>query len=230
MDENNAPALLEARDLTVELAADARIVRVLDGVSLTLRPGDFVDVTGPSGAGKTTLLRALAHLLPNRSGGLWLKGKPSEEFDPAEWRMAVAMLPQRPALLPGLVLQNLTAPWRLKVRHGATPPDSDTLRREMDRLALSDVALDRDVTRLSVGQQARVALLRLLLTQPVVLLLDEPDAALDPHSASAVSEALRAFAAGGGAILRVRHRESDGSAHTRLKLAGGALTREEGDL
>ena len=100
-----------------------------------------------------------------------------------------------------------------------TPPCAPAL----DRVVL-DAALDRDAARLSVGQQARVALVRTLLTHPRVLLLDEPDAALDELSAAAVSELTREFADKGGAVVRVRHHRSDDIADRRLRLAGGTLS------
>lgn len=218
-----APALLEARALTAELSGDTGILRVLDGVSLSLLPGEIVDVTGPSGAGKTTLLRALARLLPNATGELSLNGIPAADIAPQVWRTTVALLPQKPALVAGDVLANLLLPWRLKVRRHLQLPAADDLREAMDAIELGDVALERDVARLSVGQQARIALLRSLLSGPDVLLLDEPDAALDPSSAAAVLLRLRAFAEEGGAIVRVRHREGDGLAGCRLLLAEGVL-------
>ncbi len=104
-------------------------------------------------------------------------------------------------------------------------PDDSILRAMLDRVVL-DAALDRDAARLSVGQQARVALVRTLLTHPRVLLLDEPDAALDELSAAAVSDLTREFAEKGGAVVRVRHHRSDDIAHRRLRLAGGTLSEE----
>ncbi len=215
--------LLQARDLVVVLPGDSGDIRVLDGVSLELEAGSVTDVVGPSGSGKTTLLRALARLLPDMSGSLVLDGVPAETIPGPEWRAAVALLPQKPAIVEGTVRDNLLRPWSLKVRHGHVAPDDPALRAALDRVVL-DAALDRDAARLSVGQQARVALVRTLLTHPRVLLLDEPDAALDELSAAAVSELTREFADKGGAVVRVRHHRSDDIADRRLRLAGGTLS------
>jgi putative ABC transport system ATP-binding protein len=220
-------ARLEARDLIVELPGDDGVpLRVLGGVSLAVAPGDIVDVAGPSGAGKSTLLRALTRLLPVSLGELFLDGRPTAEIAPARWRASVALLPQKPAMIPGDVRVNLLLPWSLKVRASHTAPDDDALRTGLDQLGLTEVSLDRDVARLSVGQQARVALLRVMLTDPAVLLLDEPDAALDIESASAVMSGVRAFASLGGSVIRVRHRETDGLASRRLILSQGTLIDE----
>jgi putative ABC transport system ATP-binding protein len=215
--------LFQARDLVVVLPGDSGDVRVLDGVSLELAAGGIIDVVGPSGSGKTTLLRALARLLPNATGSLSLDGVPAETIPGPAWRAAIALLPQKPAIVAGSVRDNLLRPWALKVRHGRTAPDDAAMRSALDRVAL-DAALDRDAARLSVGQHARLALVRTLLTKPRVLLLDEPDAALDELSAASVSELTREFAENGGAVVRVRHHRSDDIAHRRLRLAAGSLS------
>jgi len=212
--------LLEASNIRVSLPSDEGTALVLDSVSLALAPGDFVDVAGPSGAGKSTLLRAFARLVPGVEGTLVLDGVAAETIPAAEWRSRVALVPQKPAMFPGSVRDNLLVGWRLKLRHGHQPPADALLRERLDRVHL-DVDLDRDAARLSVGQQARVALLRVVLTEPSVLLLDEPDAALDELSAAAVTEVARDFASGGRAVVRVRHRTSDGAATRRLELHAG---------
>lgn len=220
--------LLEAHELTCVLPGDAGDVRILDGASLAVAPGAIVDVTGPSGAGKTTLLRALARLLPGATGSLSLDGTPAEKIAPAIWRASVALLPQKPAIVAGSVRDNLLLPWALKVRRAtgssahAAPPADAALAAALARVHL-DVALDRDAARLSVGQAARVALLRVLLTTPRVLLLDEPDAALDDASSAAVGEMTREFAETGGGVVRVRHQRADALASERLLLEGGRL-------
>lgn len=219
-------ALLQARDLTAVLPGDAGDVRVLDNVALDVAVGEIVDVVGPSGSGKSTLLRALALLLPGATGILQLDGSPAETFTPARWRCAVALLPQKPVLVDGTVRDNLVLPYRLGVRRQQPAPDDAMLAEGLDRLGV-DAALDRDASRLSVGQVARIAFLRTLFGEPRVLLLDEPDAALDDTSADAVAAMTAEFASGSGAVVRVRHHRSDGIAGRRLRLARGRLAAEE---
>ncbi|MHB1016715.1 MAG: ABC transporter ATP-binding protein [Coriobacteriia bacterium] len=214
--------LLEARELRFERCGDAGPLVVLDGVDLTLHRGEVVDVSGPSGAGKTTLLRALALMQPGVSGVLLLGGRPADAIGHREWRTRIALVPQRPVILKGDVRHNLLAPWSLKIRAEAAPPDDDELRAALDRVGLTDVALDREAVKLSVGQAARVALLRVVLTAPDVLLLDEPDAALDADSAGQVA-ALTAQFAKGGAVVRVRHQRPDAVHTRRMRLAAGRL-------
>jgi len=200
---------------------------VLDGVSFELARGEIVDVTGPSGSGKTMLLRALAQLLPGATGTVFLDGIPASSLGPQRWRASVALLPQKPAIFEGDVRANLLLPWTLRVRRTEQRPKDVALADALARVGLADVALHRDTAQLSVGQAARVALLRVLLTGPRVLLLDEPDAALDETSAGAVASLVREFAEAGGAIVRVRHRGPDGLAGRRMLLVDGHLVAAE---
>lgn len=216
--------LLEARGLVASVRGDdGAIVRVLDDVSLDVPAGTVIDVLGPSGSGKSTLLRAIAWLLPDSAGSLSLAGEPATRMGPVGWRKAVALAPQKPALADGSVSANLALPWSLHARRGEHAPDPQRMRDALDAVGLTDVAPERDVARLSVGQQARVAFARTLLAAPRVLLLDEPDAALDPESSALVSAAVRRFAEQGGAVVRVRHGNDDGLASRRLHLAAGRL-------
>lgn len=197
---------------------------LLDNVRLALASGEIVDIGGPSGSGKTTFLRAIARLLPGAIGNLSLHGVPAADIAAGEWRQRVTLLPQKAALRPGTVRENLLLPWSLKSRSAQTPPADEVLLASLADVALSDIALDRDVSRLSVGQAARLALARTVLTSPDVLLLDEPDAALDDESARHVAEMTARFAGAGGAVVRVRHQRAHESATRRLRLADGRLT------
>ncbi len=197
---------------------------VLDGIDLAIDAGELVDIVGPSGSGKTTLLRALARLLPGVEGTLLFAGAPAEEVVPGEWRRHVALLPQRAAMRAGTVSSNLNLPWTLKVRADERPPGDSQLREALDGVGLGDIALDRDIARLSVGQAARISLLRVILATPDVLLLDEPDANLDDASAEAVRAMTELFVADGGAVVRVRHLRADDLAARRYRLADGHLS------
>jgi putative ABC transport system ATP-binding protein len=212
--------LLLARGLGATRIGDGGPCEVFAGVDLDLAPGTLTDVIGPSGSGKTTLLLALARLLGGATGDMALDGVDAAAIEPQLWRMRVAYLPQRASLVPGTVSENLTLPGRLKVRAAQSPPALSALRGALDGVGLEDVALDRDVSRLSVGQAARIALLRTILTAPAVLLLDEPDASLDDASASQVSRMTSAFVANGGAVVRVRHARTDAEADATVSRTG----------
>jgi len=212
--------------VAVEARQEGRTVTIFEGVSLALEAGEIVDLVGPSGSGKTTLLRVLARLHSRTSGTLLLDGVPDGDIGPVAWRLAVALVPQKPVTMPGTVRDNLLLPWTLKAREGQTAPSDGELRELLSFVRLDDVGLARDSSQLSVGQVARVALCRSFLTRPKVLLLDEVDAALDSESASAVAAVVARLALDGTACLRVRHRPPDGLAARRVKLADGALSEE----
>ena len=89
---------------------------------------------------------------------------------------------------------------------------------------MGDVELGRDVSQLSGGQLARVALLRAFATKPPVLLLDEVDAALDPDSARAIGRLTRLLVGENMTCLRIRHRAADGFAAGTFELKDGALS------
>lgn len=217
--------LLRAEDLRFTLpgADGAPDVAVLGGVDFAVAAGELIDVVGPSGCGKTTLLRALARLLPGATGALSLDGRSADDISPAEWRQRVALVPQVSVMRAGSVATNLALPWDLHVRRGSEPPAPAHLRVALDGVGLSDISLSRDAAKLSLGQAARVALLRVTLTAPDVLLLDEPDANLDDASAAQVRATTERFVRDGGAAVRVRHLRSDDFAARRYRLEGGSL-------
>ncbi|WP_169276217.1 ABC transporter ATP-binding protein [Bifidobacterium moraviense] len=206
-------------------------------LAFSLDAGDIVDLVGPSGAGKSTLLTAIAQLNPHAEAELTLEGTPSTAMSPELWRRQVAYLPQRPTLTGATVREAVLMPFTLRVHRKAADgsslaerrPDEATLRRTLDVVGCTDIELDRPPQDLSVGQQARVCLLRTLLTAPKVMLADEVDAGLDEENADKVG-AILAYAAEhkGMAIVRVRHRSADGRANRTLRLAGGTLTEETG--
>lgn len=203
---------------------------VLRDVGFSLEAGKIYDLLGRSGAGKSTLLRVCALMVGRSSGTLLLDGRPDSDFKPTEWRKNVSLVPQHVSLVPGSIRDNLLLPWSLKVRAGEKSPTDEELRRLL-RLADLDTALGRDCAKLSGGQAARVALLRVFATKPKVLLLDEVDAALDDESSQAVSALTWEMVARGPAettCLRIRHRASDGKEAGAFWLEDGKLEMRQG--
>jgi putative spermidine/putrescine transport system ATP-binding protein len=149
--------------------------RVLHGVDLDIAPGEFVSLLGPSGCGKTTALRVLAGLERATAGAIRLGGKdvsnvPTNKRD-------IGMVFQSYSLFPHLrVAENVAFGLR---RRGVAK--AEAARRSLDALELVGLGhlADRYPHQLSGGQQQRVALARALVTEPRVLLLDEPLSALD---------------------------------------------------
>lgn len=154
---------------------DYGTTRVLHGVDLDIAPGEFVSLLGPSGCGKTTALRVLAGLERETSGAVLL-GEKDVSSVPTNKR-DIGMVFQAYSLFPHLrVVENTAFGLR---RRGVGK--AEATRRATDALALVglDHLADRFPHQLSGGQQQRVALARALVTEPRVLLLDEPLSALD---------------------------------------------------
>lgn len=154
-------------------------------LDLTLHPGELVTVRGPTGAGKSLLLRALAQLDPSDAGRLELLGRPAEAYAATEWRRRVVYLHQSPALLPGTAEENLRAPFQWGA-HGDRSYDRDRTLAWLEPLDRGSAWLERPVADFSGGERQLLALLRALLVEPSILLLDEPTAALDPAATGTV--------------------------------------------
>lgn len=156
--------------------------RVLDSVSASI-PIGATAIVGPSGAGKSTLLRLLNRLADPDAGTIVYRGKPLGEYEPLALRREVSLAPQLPALLEGTVESNLA------YAAGLAGKDLDAGR--CLRLAgLDPDFADRDVAKLSVGEQQRTMLARALAQGPKVLLLDEPTSALDHAARDAIEATL----------------------------------------
>jgi len=193
--------LLEARGVTFRHPRQEGGETGVEGVDLAVGTGEVVAVVGPSGGGKTTLVRLLAGLTRPDAGEVYLAGAPYGSLDLREVRRRVGLLFQVPHMLLGSVADNITA--------AAGLAGEDPVAVEVDHW-LAAVGLDaalagRAAERLSVGQQQRVALARLLAMAPSCLLLDEPTAALDPASTGVVEALLARLRDGGMGILLVTH-------------------------
>lgn len=170
--------LFELRDVGLDRGGRA----VLDSFSASI-PEGATAIVGPSGAGKSTLLRLLNRLADPGRGEIAYRGRPITAYEPLALRSEVALVPQLPALLEGTVESNL----RYAADLAGEPPEVDeTLRRA----GLDPSFAERDVAKLSVGEQQRAMLARALAQRPAVLLLDEPTSALDHATRGAVEATL----------------------------------------
>jgi putative ABC transport system ATP-binding protein len=154
-------------------------------------------LVGPSGAGKSTLLRLANRLEAATSGRVLLDGTDVATMDPRVLRRRVAMVFQRPTPFAGTVFDNLRV---------ATPTVSrDAAIAALARADLDGSFLDRPADDLSGGEAQRMCVARTLVTDPEVVLMDEPTSSLDPQSTRSMERLARNLADGGVPVVWVTH-------------------------
>ncbi len=177
-------------------------------VSLTLRAGRITAVVGPSGVGKSTLLATLQGFVAPTSGTVTVGGVDLTTLDPQAWRSRLGVVGQDPVLVGPTVGDDV----RLRRPH-ATDAEVDAALRAagIDPSTLPDGAATRVgdlASDVSAGQRRRVALARVLLDPPPLVMLDEPTAGLDDATEIDVVDAIRRLADAGAAVVVVAHRPS----------------------
>ncbi|WP_353572470.1 ATP-binding cassette domain-containing protein [Candidatus Albibeggiatoa sp. nov. BB20] len=197
---------LKAKNLILQRGQGQNIKPILSGeqCDFELQQGEFIHLTGDSGVGKSSLLAALARLIPIESGELQLYNQPYQTIEPSQWRQSVAFLPQKPIMFVGSVEDNLLYPLQQIQVQQKLPPTPEQLAEELNTLGLT-ISLQQQANTLSGGQQARLALARLLITQPKIILADEPMANVDANTADFIYKRLQHFCAQGGTVLITRH-------------------------
>jgi ATP-binding cassette subfamily C protein CydD len=214
----------------------------LDGVSLTIAPGERVVLTGPSGAGKTTLLALLLRFVEPAAGTIEVGGAGAggkgvgagdlAAMDVQQWRKQIAWVPQQPYLFAGSAADNIAL--------GQPGASRDAICRAA-RLAGAadfiealpagyDTPLRERGLRLSAGQRQRIALARAFLRDAPLLLLDEPTAHLDPASARVIGSALDTVLADRTVILVSHGQGWSGGGCRVIRLDHGKLVSPAGSV
>ena len=172
MAENNKVTLtLENVSKSFAKVESDEVTHALDNVSVTVESGEFISLVGPSGCGKSTILRLVAGLIVPTLGKVAVNGKEIDGPSPNR-----GMVFQKPTLFPWLTVEDNIA-FSLKVR-GKLEGNQDKVQRMIDIIGLEKFRMDYP-GQLSGGMAQRVALVRSLINQPEILLLDEPLGALD---------------------------------------------------
>ena len=222
--------IVRIRELVKEYRRGAEVVRVLDGLSLEIAAGDFVALMGPSGSGKSTLLNLIGGLDRPTSGALEVDGLRVDQLGGgalARWRADhVGFVFQMYNLLPVLSAErNVELPLLLK----------DLTREQRNRrvaaalklVGLSDRARHRP-RELSGGQEQRVGIARAIVTDPTLLLCDEPTGDLDRKSGDEILDLLQALNREyGKTIIMVTHDPHAAErAHRTIHLDKGLLRED----
>ena len=231
-EQPNALPLTEARGHVVfddvTLSFD-RGGPVLEGLSFTVQPGEVLAIVGPSGSGKSTVTDLLLRLLDPDSGSIRLDGRDLRTLRLEDLRRSVALVDQEPCILHASIAENL--------RYAKPGASDDDLRR-----AVQDAALEAFIERLpdkfetivgergmalSAGERQRIAIARAFLTNPAVLVLDEPTAALDPISEKHVIAGYRVVMQNRTTIV-ITHRLELACQADRVVVLDGARVVEQG--
>ena len=201
-------ALIEVRDVYKRLGNKP----VLRGVNLAVPEGSIVALLGANGAGKTTAFNVITGVYPPTSGHVTLDGKRIDGRSPVEInRAGIARTFQNIRLFQNLtVLDNVLLPCRFSGRRrGRAMAAGESLRAEAVRL-LEHLGMDaalraREATKLSVGQQQRVAAARALIGRPELIIADEPTGNLDPQSSEEIIKLLKELVGTGRSVLFATH-------------------------
>jgi ATP-binding cassette subfamily C protein len=221
-------ARLEVQQITV-LPPGER-TPVLRGVSCAVSPGQALGIIGPSGAGKSTLARALTGVWRPAAGAIRLDGATLDQYDPTVLGTLIGYLPQRVQLFDGTIAENIA-------RLSPKPDDAEVVnaarRADAHEMILKlpdgyDTRVSAASGRLSGGEMQRIGLARAMYGNPVILVLDEPNANLDNAGSEAVNRAIRGFKAEGHAVVIVAHRPAVIRECDLLLMLEGGLVRAFG--
>lgn len=178
------------------------------GISFVLKPGQVLGVIGNSGMDKSTLAKAMVGLLPAATGEVRLGGATLDQYDPDQLGTLIGYLPQNVTLFSGTVAENIarmsTSPEESKVFEAAKRANAHEMI-----LALPDgyqTILHGNDSQLSGGQKQRLALARALYGDPIMLILNEPNSALDSVGTEALNQTVRDFRSSNRAVVIMTHR------------------------
>ena len=214
-------ALLELSNISY-IVKDKSIIR---DVSLSVNQGDYITIVGPSGSGKSTLLKLCSDLISPTSGTITYNDRPLTAIDPESYRREVSYCFQRPYLFAKTVRRNILFPYDIR----GLEPDMSRIEYLFDLLHMPLNYMERRNDELSGGEMQRICLIRSLIFEPKVLLLDEVTSALDATNTSIVENVIDELHKKGITIISITHNEEQSlrTANRRITIVDGQLAKEE---
>jgi putative ABC transport system ATP-binding protein len=229
MTKESAALVVKVDGVTKVYGQGETTVHALRGISLEIEQGEFVAIMGASGSGKTTLMNILGCLDIPSAGDYWIRDLNVSELD--EEQLSVVR-----SQLIGFVFQSFNLIPRTSAASNVELPlayqgVSLAKRRARAREALESVGLgdraDHEPQELSGGQQQRVAIARALVTNPAMVLADEPTGALDSQSTKEILELLRKINESGSTVIVITHEEEVArSARRIIRLRDGQVVED----
>lgn len=208
--------ILEAEQLDYQV--DGR--QILHQLNLAVAAGDYLTIAGPSGSGKSTLLKLLAGFLTPTGGTIRFRGEEQASYPVPQYRQQVSYCVQQPLLFGQTVRDNFAFPYQITNQ----PVDQERINHLLQAVDLPASYIEKGITELSGGERQRVALVRNLLLDPSVLLLDEVTTGLDLASKQIVLALLEQEHQRGKTLVKVTHDQEE------IAAAGHLLTMKEGKL
>lgn len=152
---------------------------------LTIEKNEITCIVGKSGGGKTTFLKLLNNMLQFDSGTIKFKNKNIMDYNPIELRRKVPMLPQNPVIFPGTIQDNFNLAQKYAEKENKNNVEYQNI---LKTVGMDGHNLNEDAKNLSGGEKQRIALARIILLDPEILLLDEPSSSLDEKTEKLIIE------------------------------------------
>lgn len=194
---------------------------ILKDITISIDKGDYISLVGPSGSGKSTFLKLCCNLISPTDGEIIYKDNSMVEHDPLELRKNIAYCFQSPYLFGETVMDNVSFPYEIRDQK----LDLDRVDKLFNLFNLDKDYLNKEVKNLSGGEKQRIALIRSLLFEPEILLLDEITSALDVDNALTVENVIKSLNDKGTTILWITHNpeQSKRNANKLLTIESGKI-------
>jgi putative ABC transport system ATP-binding protein len=194
---------------------------ILKDLSLDIENKDFISIVGPSGSGKSTFLKLCCNLISPSKGNIFFNGEDLNTYNPVELRKKISYCFQNPYLFGDTIRDNLTFSFNIRKKE----IDEQNINNLFERFKMSTSIINENIPKLSGGEKQRIALIRTLLFNPDILLLDEVTSALDADNAKIVENVIEDLNKNGITIIWVTH-----NLEQSRKYANKLLTIEAGQI
>lgn len=205
--KSNSNIVVQVNDIHKTFIVGNQDLNILKGISFKINKGDFLVIFGPSGCGKSTVLNTLLGLEPPTKGNVTFLGKDMYKYDDDERAQIrkndIGMVYQQSNWIKALnVVENVRFPLTLS---GVSHAESTKKAMELLKLVKMDGVANQIPTELSSGQQQRVSLTRALITEPAMIIADEPTGNLDSKSGNEIMNLFKEFNNRGKTVVMVTH-------------------------